>query len=77
MGLRKEIKHLVDVLNPKKLNDVFNYAYKFELSFESQKKRYKVVSKPQQALKYLMERKRFIKDKKENTNVSTEIVLIF
>jgi hypothetical protein len=35
-GLREEIKHLVDVLIPKKLNDAFNYVYKFELSFEGQ-----------------------------------------
>jgi Retrotransposon gag protein len=33
-GLRDEIKHLMDILNLRKLNDAFNYAYKFELSLE-------------------------------------------
>jgi hypothetical protein len=32
--LRDEIKHLMDILNLRKLNDAFNYAYKFELSLE-------------------------------------------
>jgi Retrotransposon gag protein len=38
-GLRDEIKHLVEVLSLRKLNDAFHHAYKFELSLKSQQKK--------------------------------------
>jgi hypothetical protein len=27
-GLKEETRHLVEILNPRKLNEVFNFAYK-------------------------------------------------
>jgi hypothetical protein len=75
-GLREEIKHLEDVLNPKKLNDTFNFAYKFKLSFEGQQRRVRVVNRQQQPLlKYPKDKRRLIKGKEVKSQISTELVL--
>jgi ABC-type ATPase with predicted acetyltransferase domain len=39
--LKEEVRHLVEILNSRRLSDAFNYAYKVELSIEGQQKRYK------------------------------------
>jgi hypothetical protein len=72
-GLRKEIKHLMNVLNPRKLNDTFNFAYKFELNFERYQKRYKGVSKQQPSLKYPIDKEKY-KDKEGKSPTSTNLV---
>jgi Retrotransposon gag protein len=35
-GFKEEVRHLVEILKPRKLNEAFNYAYKIELSIERQ-----------------------------------------
>jgi DNA primase large subunit len=37
--LKEEIRHLVEFLNPRRLNEMFNFAYKIELSIEGRQKR--------------------------------------
>jgi hypothetical protein len=46
-GLKEEIRYLVEILYPRRLNEVFNFVYKIELSIEGQQKKYKGVNRPQ------------------------------
>jgi hypothetical protein len=54
---------LVDVLNPRKLNEAFYFADKNEMSFQGQQRKYKGVSKQQPLIIYPTYKKKFIKDK--------------
>jgi hypothetical protein len=65
---------LIDVFNLRKLNEVFHFANKIEMSFEGQQRRYKGVSKQQPLIRYSNDKRRVIKDKKANTSTSTELV---
>jgi hypothetical protein len=65
----------VKVLNPRRLNVVFNYAHKFELSVEGQMKRRKVMYKSQPFLKDNPDRRRVIRDNKDgNMPTGKELV---
>jgi Retroviral aspartyl protease len=64
----------VNVLNRRRLNEVFNFVYKFKLSFERQQKRSRGVNKQQPVLKYINERGRFIKGKQIKSPTSTDLV---
>jgi hypothetical protein len=50
----------VEILYPRRLNEVFNFVYKIELSIEGQQKKYKGVNRPQKLPKYPSDKRKFI-----------------
>jgi hypothetical protein len=74
-GLKEEVRHLGEILNLRRLNEVFNYTYKFKLSMKGQQKRYKDFGKTQQFFKYTPDKKKLLKGGNE-VNSPTNIELV-
>ncbi|KAJ1703813.1 hypothetical protein LUZ63_003592 [Rhynchospora breviuscula] len=64
-GLREELRYTVELHNPKRLYEAFNYATKVELSNDSQHRRPKVMNKPSNPQNYPLHKKKRAVERKD------------